>query len=229
MPRRNRVTPFGDLIAVPQRGLLLGNRGVLVGAQGELTRRRWSTWAWIACVLRYKGRRRPLMQPGTWTELFFLDEATALAAGHRPCGTCRRADYQRFRQAWLAANAGLLPDAGLPNDRRVTIQAIDRILQAERAPRWKGVPFPVATLAGLPDGVMVRLDGDAAPWLVRGARLLRWTPGGYEAPRPRARRTAVGVMTPPTIVAAIRAGYAPQVHPSAGDFNQTASRFLPTE
>jgi hypothetical protein len=208
MPRQNRVTPFGDLIAVPERGTLLGNRGVLVDGQGRLARRRWTTWAWIACVLAYQGRRRPLMQPGTWTELFFLDEATALAAGHRPCGECRRADFLRFRQAWLAANGQRLPDGP------VTIAAIDRVLHAERAGRWRGEPLPQAGLDGLPDGTMVRL-GDDAPWLVLGARLWRWTSGGYREPRPRPRGASVAVLTPPSIVAALRQGYEPALHPSA--------------
>jgi len=210
MPRQNRVTPLGDLVAVPERGTLLGNRGVLVNAQGQLTRRRWTTWAWIACVLHYKGRRRPLMQPGTWTELFFLDEATALAAGHRPCGECRRGDFQRFRLAWLAANAGQLADGP------VTIQGIDRVLQAERAPRWKGVPFPEVPLRELPDGVMVLLEADRSPWLVLGDRLLRWTPGGYDLQHPRTDHRAVRVITPLSIVQAIRAGYAPMVHGRVG-------------
>ncbi|HEX7926700.1 MAG TPA: hypothetical protein VF678_03850 [bacterium] len=209
MPRQNRATPFGQLIAVPDRGLLLGNRGVLVDARGQLTRRQWSTWAWIACVLQFKGRRRKLMQPGTWTELFFLDEATALAAGHRPCGECRRADYQRFKQAWLAANGERLPDGV------ITIQGVDRILQAERAPRWKGTPYPEATLAGLPNGAMVLLPGSDTPHLVWGGGLLPWSPGGYGTPAPYASHRTVRVITPPSIVAAIRAGYAPLVHPSA--------------
>jgi hypothetical protein len=209
MPRRNRVTPFGGLIAVPERGLLLGNRGVLVNAQGQLTRRQWTTWAWIACVLQFKGRRRKVMQPGTWTELFFLDEATALAAGHRPCGECRRADYQRFKQAWLAANGEQLPD-GL-----VTIQGIDRVLQRERGPRWKGAAYPETPLSTLPEGVIVTLPGDETPWLVQRVRLLPWSPAGYGRAIPRSRHREVCVITPPSIVAAIRAGYAPAVHPSA--------------
>jgi hypothetical protein len=209
MPRQNRVTPFGHLIAVPERGTLLGNRGCLVDANGQLTRRRWSTWAWIACVLEFKGRRRPLMQPGTWTELFFLDEATALAAGHRPCGECRRADYRRFRQCWLAANAERLPDGA------VTVAAIDRVLQAERAGRWRGEALGLAPLDALPDGVMVLLEDGDTPWLVAGARLWRWTPGGYRDPRPRPPAATVRVLTPPSIVAAIRAGYGPGIHSSA--------------
>lgn len=219
MPRQNRVTPFGHRIAVPERGTLLGNRGCLVDANGEFTRRRWSTWAWIACVLAFKGRRRPLMQPGTWTELFFLDEATALAAGHRPCGKCRRADYRRFRLCWLAANGGQLPDGP------VSITAIDRILHAERAGRWRGEALPRAALDSLPDGAMVLLPDacgmhqqhweDNAPWLVLGPRLWRWTPGGYVDPRRRPAGQPVRVLTPASIVAAIRVGYRPGIHPSA--------------
>lgn len=209
MPRQNRVTPFGELIAVPDRGTLLGNRGVLVDGPGRLSKRRWSTQAWIACVLRFKGRRRPLMQPGTWTELFFLDEATALAAGHRPCGECRRADYRRFKDAWLAANGGRLPSG--PRG----VQAMDRVLHAERTARWQGAPWPEADIAALPDGAMVMLEEGTA-WLVRGKHLWRWTPGGYVLPQSRPGRGAVRLITPPSIVGAIQAGYAPALHPSAG-------------
>jgi hypothetical protein len=170
------------------------------------------------------------MQPGTWTELFFLDEATALAAGHRPCGECRRADYRRFRLCWLAANGARLPDGP------VTRAAIDRILHAERAGRWRGEALAEAPLDRLPDGAMVLLPGaggrhqqpvpdaggrhqqhweDDAPWLVLGAGLWRWTPGGYVDPRRRPAHTQVWVLTPPSIVAAMRAGYRPGIHPSA--------------
>lgn len=212
MPRENRVTPLGDRIAVPARGTLLGNRGCLVDAEGRFTGRRWTTWAWIACRLEFKGRRRPLMQPGTWTELFFLDEATALAAGHRPCGECRRADFLRFKQCWLAANAARLPDGP------VTVAAIDRILQGERAPRWRGLPWPELPWASLPDGAMVLLEDE--PWLLAQGRLLRWTPEGYRDPRPRNVRergdAPVRAITPLSIIGAIRAGYTPALHASAG-------------
>lgn len=204
------MTPQGERIADAARGLLLGNRGVLVDAHGKFTRRKWSTWAWIACVLAWKGRRRPLMQPGTWTELFFLDEATGFAAGHRPCGECRRADYQRFKQAWLVANAAQLPDGAL------TIQAIDRILHAERKRRWDGEAWPRVRTAALPNGAMVELEGDADAWLVWGANLLRWTPAGYTDRRSRRDHRMAGLITPPTVVEALRVGYLPLVHPSAG-------------
>jgi len=112
MPLRNRVTPFGDLVAVPDRGALMGNRGVLHDDERRIVRfsqgRRW-----IACLTDVKGRRRPLMTPGRYTELFFLDEATALAAGHRPCWECRRADALRFRDAWARA-AGADPATARP-------------------------------------------------------------------------------------------------------------------
>jgi hypothetical protein len=208
MPLQNRVTPFGELIAVPERGTLLGNRGVLVDVNGRLSRRRWSTQAWIACLLRFKGRRRLLMQPGSWTELFFLDEATALAAGHRPCGECRRADYRRFKDAWLAVNRERIPDGP------AGIQAIDRVLHAERIARWRGASWPEEDIAALPDGTMVMLEEGAA-WLVCGQYLWRWAPSGYVLPQPRPERGPVRLITPHSIVGAIRAGYAPAMHPSA--------------
>jgi hypothetical protein len=231
MPRRNRVTPLGELVAHPARGTLMGNRGVLHDAEGRIVRR-WTTRAWIACVLQFKGRRRQVMAPNRYTELFFLDEATALAAGHRPCAECRRADFLRFRAAWLAGN----PGRGLGPRPRVA--EIDRVLHAERVGPG-GRPTWTAPLADLPDGVMVLgpdagagpdararadaprepsaagADGDAACFLVLRGRLLRWAPGGYEEPRAAPADSLVRVLTPASIAAAIRAGYAPSLHPSA--------------
>ena len=103
MPRQNRVTPFGEIVAVPERGTLMGNRGVIHADDGS-HRREWQVRRWIACRLEFKGRRRPVRQPRRWTELFFLDEATALAAGHRPCAECRRERYDEFRAAWIEIN-----------------------------------------------------------------------------------------------------------------------------
>src|SRR4051794_26424644 len=99
MPRQNRVTPSGDIITTPERGTLMGNRGVLHDADARIVRR-WQGKRWIACVLEFKGRWRPVMAPGRYTELFFLDEATALAAGHRPCAECRRRRFDEFRDTW---------------------------------------------------------------------------------------------------------------------------------
>src|SRR3954453_18158595 len=131
MPRQNRVTPFGEIVAVPERGSLMGNRGILHDAAARddpdaRIRRRWAGRAWISCLLEFRGRRDPVMAPGHYTRLFFLDEPTALAAGHRPCAYCRRAAYNAFRDAWAAGN----PQHGLGPTPRAT--EIDRVLHAER-------------------------------------------------------------------------------------------------
>ena len=201
MPRRNRVTPFGDIVATPARGLLFGNRGVLHDADGQLVRT-WQVRRWIACVLEFRGRHRELLQPGRYTELFLLDEATALAAGHRPCKECRYPDHQRFRRAWQAARGGDLPRA----------DDIDRVLHAERLDGRAKRKHP-ARLGDLPDGAMIGEDGSA--WLVSGRRLLLWTPFGYGAERRLPASATVAALTPPSVLGAIRGGYAVQRHPSA--------------
>jgi len=193
----NRVTPFGVCEADPARGTLMGNRGCLVDAQGELARR-WQLERWITCVLEFKGRRRhPLMAPGQYTELFFLDEATACAAGHRPCHECRRADADVFRAAWQQAH---------PRD--ALLSQIDARLHRERT---RGAHHRAAC-AALPDGAVVSLDGRA--WLVVDGGLRAWTHGGYTARRAWPREP-VTVLTPPSTVAAMRAGWRPVLHPSA--------------
>jgi hypothetical protein len=198
LPRQNRVTPLGELIAVPERGLVYGNRGCLHDDEGRI-RRRWATRRWIACRLEFRGwHRGPLMQPGRFTELFFLDEATAFAAGHRPCALCRREDYRRFTELWAELHPG-----------QVGADAIDTQLHEERlaGPR-EGSP------AGLPDGVFVLEDGE--PWLVRSGKLRCWTPGGYAARRPTPAQGLI--VTPPSLVEVLRRGWrgaVPLLHPSA--------------
>ena len=197
MPLQNRVTPLGELIADPARGLVYGNRGCLHDAQGRI-RRRAATRRWIACRLQFRGwRRGPLQQPGRFTELFFLDEATAFAAGHRPCALCRRADYTR-----------LLAITGAPG-----ADAIDARLERERT-HDGAQRHHAAALGDQPDGAFVVVDGE--PWLVRGDALLRWTPAGYTT---RVRRGAgrATLITPPTLVDVLREGWEPLVpllHPS---------------
>jgi hypothetical protein len=207
MPRRNRVTPLGELVDDPARGLVYGNRGCLHDEHG-CVRRRFDGRRWIACRLRFRGwRRSPLMQPGRFTELFFLDDATALAAGHRPCALCRRADYVRLGVIWGELHPG---PAGA--------DAIDARLHAERvAAGTRGQRHHEAPLAELPDGAFVLRDG--TPWLVRGARLLRFTPAGYGERRRRPADEPAVVITPPSLVEVLRAGWDPLVpllHPSAG-------------
>jgi hypothetical protein len=193
----NRVSPFGAIEADPARGTMMGNRGCLVGASGELVRR-WQLERWITCVLEFKGRRRhPLMQPGLYTELFFVDEATACAAGHRPCHECRRGAASRFRDAWRERHPG---DRGFPD--------IDARLHGERT---RGAHVRRAC-GELPDGAIVSLDGRA--WLVVDGGLRAWTHAGYAAPRPWPVEPLT-VLTPPSTIAAMRAGWQPQLHPTA--------------
>lgn len=202
MPHRNRVTPFADVIETEARGLLFGNRGVLHDDHGQIVRP-FQGRRWIACRLSFKGRRRPLLRPGRFTELFFLDEATALAAGHRPCAECRRDDFERFLAAWAASH----PRASLRVDE------VDRALHDERVGPGRTKRRHPAALGDLPDGTMIA-EGDVA-WLVARGKLLRWTPFGYRDRRPVDRTALVESLTPPSIVAAIADGYAPSVHPTA--------------
>jgi hypothetical protein len=205
MPLQNRVTPFSELVAAPERGLVYGNRGCLHDADGRV-RRRFNGRRWIACRLEFKGwHRAPLLQPGRFTELFFLDEATAFAAGHRPCALCRREDYNRFGALWAELHGG---ESGA--------DAIDARLHEERVePGTRAQRHREAPLDDLPDGAFVVRDGE--PWLVSGASLLRWTPGGY-GPRVLRPGGTAEIVTPPSLVAVLRAGWAgavPLLHPSA--------------
>jgi hypothetical protein len=198
------VTPLGDLIATPERGLVYGNRGCLHDDHGAI-RRRYTTRRWIACRLQFRGRRRPkLMAPGRYTELFFLDEATALAAGHRPCAECRRADYSRLLEIWRAIH----PD-------QTGADEIDVQLHAERLTAARVRRFHDLDYAELPDGAFV-LDG-GQPALVLGSRLLRWSPAGYADAGPRPRHTQATLITPPSLLAVLGNDWAPAVpllHPS---------------
>ena len=207
MPLQNRVTPAGEIVADPGRGLLMGNRGCLHGPDRALGVSRWRSKMWIACVLDWRGRRRDPMPPGRWTALFFLDEATALAAGHRPCGYCRREDFLAYAQAWQQA-------AGL--ERRPRAGEMDARLHAERVePRTRRKRTRPAVIGSLPDGVMVRYEG--ACGVLDGGRFLPWSFAGYGDPVVLAPDTAVELLTPPVSVAVIAAGYRPMIHPSASD------------
>jgi hypothetical protein len=202
MPRQNRVTPRGELIAVPARGLVYANRGCLHDDEGRI-RRHHNGRRWIACRLRFRGwHRSPLMRPGRFTELFFLDEATALAAGHRPCALCRREDYKRFMELVGARSGADAFDAQLHGERW------DADTRAQR--------LHTAELADLPDGAFV-LGQDDEPLLVLGDELLTWTPSGY-AKRSRRGHGPVRAVTPPTLVDLLRAGWSgavPLLHPTA--------------
>jgi hypothetical protein len=211
MPRRNRITPMGEIVAVPERGTYFGNRGVLHDEGGHI-RRPWQVRRWLICLLEFKGRHRAVMAPNRYTELFFLDEATGLAAGHRPCAECRRSRFRAFRDAWAAGNHGTI---GADPIRAATID--DRLHSERLGPDRSKRTFR-AKLDELPDGVFVMLDdrgGDA--YLIRGDRLLAWSPVGYRGRLPRPCGVVVTVLTPRSTVGAIRAGYEPQVHPSASE------------
>jgi hypothetical protein len=209
MPRQNRVTPFGEIVAVPDRGTVMGNRGRLHDEQGRI-RRPWQVKRWLVCRLEFNGRHRVVMAPDRYTELFFLDEPTALAAGHRPCFECRRKSYQAFVDAWVAGNADILGKG------RPSADLIDGHLHGERVgPDRSKLTFR-ASINDLPDGVLVTQGeaGDRAHLLRRG-RLLAWSPGGYTGGRSLSDGEEVSVLTPRSTVAAIRAGYNPEFHASA--------------
>jgi hypothetical protein len=200
MPLQNRVTPFGEIVAVGARGTMMGNRGRLHDEHRRIVRFT-QVPRWLACVLEFRGRHRQVMRPGYYTELFFLDEATAFAAGHRPCAECRSRDYRRFRSLWetlfsAPTTAGTI-DARLDAERRDG--------DVKRTHR--------AGVATLPDGTYVAVDGVA--WLVAGDALLAWSPHGYTRRVERPRDGDVDVLTPRSIVAVLAAGYQPDVHASA--------------
>ncbi len=199
MPLQNRVTPLGDVIAHPGRGHVYGNRGCLHDAAGRI-RRHHDGRRWIACRLEYRDwQRGPMMQPGRFTELFFLDEATALAAGHRPCALCRREDYRRLVGLWRELHPG-----------QVGADAIDEQLHMERIDA-AGLDqrHHVGRLSELPDGAFVLRHG--LPWLVIGAELLEWTPTGYTSRSRRTEDPRAVVITPPSLVALLRSGWQPLV------------------
>lgn len=201
MPLQNRVTPFGDIVAIAQRGTFTGNRGIIHDpATRTLLGRRWTTKAWLVCLLHYKGRRREVMSRRSWTELFFLDEAVALAAGHRPCFYCRRDDAEAFRAAWATGR----------REAPSLAPAIDAVLHAERLDRGRKRVHPIpGRVEELPDGAVITADG-AAYTVARGL-VFRWSEQGY-APAAEIPRGA-GLLTPPSTLLAIRAGYRPHLHP----------------
>jgi len=201
-PLQNRVTPSGEIVSTPERGLFTGNRGIIHDpATKTLLNRRWSSKAWITCTCEFRGRRRDVMGTQSWTELFFLDEATAFAAGHRPCFYCRRGDADAFRAAWERGN-------GLTAMRA---PKMDEVLHAERlngkAKRLHALPMPIDAL---PDGAMVQAGGES--YLIARGRALLWSFEGYSDAQ---RVTNAMLITPPSAVRALAAGYRPALHPSA--------------
>jgi hypothetical protein len=202
MPLQNRVNPYGEIVSYPERGTLTGNRGILHNDRKEIIPSRvpWRTKAWIICLLEFKGWKREVMSARrTWTELFFLDEATALSAGHRPCATCQRGRYKDFKQRWQMVHGD---------------KPIDATLHEERTDA-KGSKRTYRTgIDTLPDGVFIVLEGDA--YLIWQGKLLKWSPAGYTERIPKLTEGEVEVLTPPSTVAVLKVGYQPTLHESAG-------------
>jgi hypothetical protein len=201
VPAPNRVTPSGQIVAIDQRGLFMGNRGCLHRRPREIARP-WQVRRWITCVLEFKGWVAPRWEPGRWTPLFFWDEAVALAAGHRPCALCRRRDYDAWLDAWQAA-FGDRPRAD-PMDRQLHDDRLDSRAQRHHRRPW----------SDLPPGVFVAVDGE--PALVLADRLVPWSAAGYGAPVARPGQGDANVVTPRATVEVLRRGYRPVIHPSAG-------------
>jgi hypothetical protein len=205
MPLQNRVTPFSTIEAVPHRGLFMGNRGRLHDERRRLVTPGWRSRAWLVCLLEFRGRRRTVMAAGRYTELFFLDEAVALAAGHRPCAECRRPAFRAFVTAWAGATGG---------EARAT--ALDAALHRERVSRMRaGARWP-SRVAAIPFGAFFVLPGgDGAPWVRLDAGASAWSHAGYTGWARLPDAAEVELLTPPATVAALRAGYRPALHPSA--------------
>jgi hypothetical protein len=207
MPLQNRVDPWGQLHAVLARGTLLGNRGIIHNHVREIVAQ-WRTKAWITCQLAWKGWRRTIMRPGSWTERFFLNEVTTFAAGHRPCAYCRRARFTEFKTAWLAANPDLIPSA------TPRIAAIDNILHTERTRRGGEKVTYEEEWQALPDGAMIELNAGA--YVLWNQQLLRWSFDGYtQSETPRLSPQRVRVLAPASIVRMFRLGFRPGVHETA--------------
>jgi hypothetical protein len=202
MPLQNRVTPSGDIIATPHRGLFTGNRGIIHDPATKTLTRRWASKAWLTCVCEFRGRRRQVMGGRSWTELFFLDEATALAAGHRPCFFCRRDDANRLRAAWDAGNG----------TAKVLARDIDAVLHRERLAGGKKRLHPLPMRwEELPDGAMVQQGAES--YLIAQGQALQWSPAGYRETQSEIKEAML--LTPPSIVRALSAGYRPVLHGSA--------------
>jgi hypothetical protein len=206
-PLQNRVDPFGQLIRTKARGAWMGNRGLIHNEQQQIIRP-YRLKAWITCVLDFKGRHREVMTPNLYTELFFLDEATAFSAGHRPCAECRRADFNRFKAAWVQGNPLYMYHMKTP------IGEIDEVLQQERINLKGGKSTHREKLGDLPEGTFIKYDGK--PYMIwQQKRVLNWTPFGYTDILELARSIEVDVLTPKSIVNTFRSGYLPRIHETA--------------
>lgn len=211
MAMQNRVTPYGEIISTSARGTFMGNRGILHDGQQQIVRP-YAHKNWVICRLNFKGRKRTVMSPGRYTELFFLDEATALAAGHRPCYECQRERAAAFRDAWVAGN----PEWS--NGRAIKMSDIDAVLHQERLTAARRVKDRrkqtyLAVIDELPNGVFV--EREKRPYLVWGTALFPWSAEGYAVAAERPSNVKVTVLTPPSTVRALAQGFEPLVHETA--------------
>jgi hypothetical protein len=204
-PLQNRVRPDGEIVSVAARGTMMGNRGGVFHTPSQtLLNKRWHSKQWICCVLEFKNRQRKVMQPRRYTELFFLDEATALSAGHRPCFECRRACALEFSRRWNAVRG--LGDRAAAGD-------MDRVLHAERLADGGTKRTYRAGIDTLPDNTFVRVAGRIAR--IAGGSIQFWSFDGYGPTEARPKALDAEVLTPPSIVAVLEAGYTPELHMSA--------------
>ena len=209
MPLQNRVNPFSTLISTPERGAWTGNRGVIHNERKEIIKN-YAVKYWITCLLEYKGARRSVMSPNRWTELFFLDEATAFAAGHRPCGFCRHADFKRFKDLWLTTNG---EQYGLTSKTKMDI--IDAFIHQERLDKNGLKKTFKSTLTALPTGTFITFDDMNKAYLWFQQNLYEWSFNGYTKVFQFDKNQEVNVLTPLSYVAVFKAGYVPEVHFSA--------------
>ncbi|HJN12269.1 MAG: hypothetical protein QGG09_06720 [Pirellulaceae bacterium] len=211
MPLQNRVSPLNKIVAYPEHGLFMGNRGCLHNDNQQIVRQKCSLKRWIVCLTSFKDRKRSLMSQRQYTELFFLDEATALAAGHRPCAECRRKDYRCFKEAWINGN---------PNSRLTansSINKVDAWLHRDRLTKDGQQETYTAVLRELPSGTFFTIPNCQTPLLLWHGTALSWTPSGYETVPSIRDYSEVIVRTPRSTVNALRAGYIPVVHSTAED------------
>jgi hypothetical protein len=206
MSLQNRISPWGEILASPARGTFMGNRGGVIHNEERQIVRQYANRRWISCLLEFKDRHRVVMSPNRYTELFFLDEAVALAAGHRPCAECRRDRFNAFKRAWL--------DSGNPRETNfLYADEMDVELHPARIDVRRDKVTYQASLRSLPDGSFVQIDDDAR--LVQGGTLFRWTPEGYCDPLRISGDRTVAVLTPAPIIQCLRHGYKPEMHRSA--------------
>ena len=201
MPLQNRVNPEGEILFSPARGTFMGNRGCLHNDAGQIVSSSKRD-AWVTCLLEFQSRTRKVMDSGKYTELFFLDEATALAAGHRPCATCRRDRYEAFMAAWGAGNR---------SGAKVLAGEVDKQMKQDRATRTE-----VAEINGLPEGVIVKQKGVGTCFLIRDSKLYPWSFEGYGVAQAiTSTKGPFIILTPASTVSAVRQGYSPEIHLSA--------------